>query len=106
MQTGSHVVSSGFYYTKYAKKFSDEEQIRTLAGLFAGLTILISCLGLFGLATFMAESRTKEIGVREVLGASVADVVILLSKEFIKLILISIVIASPIAWIAMKGWLQ
>ncbi|HLX91867.1 MAG TPA: FtsX-like permease family protein [Puia sp.] len=106
MQTGSHVVSSGFYYTKYAKKFSDEEQIRTLAGLFAGLTILISCLGLFGLATFMAESRTKEIGVREVLGASVANITALLARDFVRLVIVAVLIASPIAWWAAEKWLN
>ena len=78
---------------------------RVLA-MFAGLTILIACLGLFGLATFMAEQRTKEIGVRKVLGASVTSIVALLSKDFLKLVLIAIVIASPIAWYAMYRWLQ
>ncbi|HYK47428.1 MAG TPA: ABC transporter permease, partial [Parafilimonas sp.] len=90
----------------YAKKFSDEQQEGTLAALFAGLTIFISCLGLFGLAAYMAESRTKEIGMRKVLGASVTNITALLSKDFIKLVLISIVIASPVAWYAMNNWLQ
>jgi putative ABC transport system permease protein len=68
--------------------------------------LLIACLGLFGLATFTAEQRTKEIGVRKVLGASVGSIVTLLSKDFLKLVLIAIVIASPIAWYAMHRWLQ
>lgn len=90
----------------YAKKFQDEQRISALAGLFAGLTIFISCLGLFGLATYMAENRLKEIGVRKVLGASVANITTLLSKDFLKLVVISIVIASPVAWWAMHNWLE
>jgi len=90
----------------YARKFEDEKRTGTLAGLFAGLTIFISCLGLFGLATYMAEARIKEIGVRKVLGASVTNITALLSKDFIKLVLVSIIIASPIAWLAMHKWLQ
>jgi len=77
-----------------------------LAGLFAGLTIFISCLGLFGLSSFTAENRTKEIGIRKVLGASVLSITQLLSKDFIKLILLSFLIAAPFAWWAMNGWLQ
>jgi putative ABC transport system permease protein len=73
--------------------------------IFAGISIFISCLGLFALAAFMAEQRRKEIGVRKVLGASVGSITTLLSKDFIMLVLISIVIASPIAWYAMNSWL-
>lgn len=90
----------------YAQKFQEEKRIGTLAALFAGLTIFISCLGLFGLATYMAENRIKEIGVRKVLGASVMNITSLLSKDFLKLVLISLVIASPIAWWAMSSWLK
>jgi ABC-type antimicrobial peptide transport system permease subunit len=90
----------------YARKFKEEQQEGTLAALFAGLTIFISCLGLFGLAAYMAENRIKEIGVRKVLGASVAGITILLSKDFIKLVFIAIFIASPIAWFVMNKWLQ
>ena len=79
----------------YAQKFEEEKRTGTLAGLFAGLTIFISCLGLFGLATYMAENRIKEIGVRKVLGASVTSITALLSKDFLKLVIISFVIASP-----------
>jgi ABC-type antimicrobial peptide transport system permease subunit len=89
----------------YAQKFREEQRTGTLAALFAGLTIFISCLGLFGLAAYMAENRIKEIGVRKVLGASVASITALLSKDFIKLVLISILIASPVAWFAMNNWL-
>ncbi len=94
-----------FIDEEYAKKFSDQHLIGTLAGLFAGLTIFISCLGLFGLATYMAESRAKEVGVRKILGASVSNIAALLSKDFVTLVIISIFIASPIAWYFMKQWL-
>ncbi|MEP7141461.1 MAG: ABC transporter permease [Ferruginibacter sp.] len=90
----------------YAKKFDDTQRIATLTALFAGLTIFISCLGLFGLATYMAENRIKEIGVRKVLGASVFNITALLSKEFLALVVISIILASPVAWYAMNSWLQ
>jgi ABC-type antimicrobial peptide transport system permease subunit len=90
----------------YQKKFDDTQRVATLTGLFAGLTIFISCLGLFGLATYMAENRIKEIGVRKVLGASVFNITALLSKEFLVLVIISILIASPIAWYAMHVWLN
>lgn len=94
-----------FYDQEYNKKFQDEKQTGTLAGLFAGLTIFISCLGLLGLATYVAQSRIKEIGVRKVLGANVQGIVTLLSKDFLKLVLVSFLIASPVAWIAMNHWL-
>ena len=89
----------------YAQKFDNEQRQGTLAALFAGLTIFISCLGLFGLATYMAENRIKEIGVRKVLGASVAGIAALLSKEFLTLVIISLIIASPVAWFFMSKWL-
>jgi len=95
-----------FVDESYAAKFKEEKQTATLAALFAGLTIFISCLGLFGLATYMAENRIKEIGVRKVLGASVLNITTLLSKDFLKLVIISLVIASPVAWWAMHKWLQ
>lgn len=90
----------------YAIRFTEEEKSGTLAGIFTALTIFISCLGLFALAAYTAESRTKEIGVRKVLGASVVAISGLLSKDFLKLVLLSFVIASPIAWWAMHSWLQ
>jgi predicted lysophospholipase L1 biosynthesis ABC-type transport system permease subunit len=73
---------------------------------FTVLTILLSCLGLFGLAAYTAEQRTKEIGIRKVLGASVATIVSLLSKDFLKPVFLSILIAAPVAWYVMQGWLQ
>ncbi|WP_315815865.1 ABC transporter permease [Paraflavitalea speifideaquila] len=74
--------------------------------MFASIGILISCLGLFGLATYTAQVKTREIGIRKVLGASVISVTGLLARDFVKLVLIAIVIATPIAWIAMNKWLQ
>ena len=90
----------------YAKKFSDEERIGKLAGFFAVLAIIISCLGLFGLTSFIAEQRIKEIGVRKVLGASVFNLWQLLSKDFIALVFISLIIAAPVAYYFMHNWLQ
>ena len=95
-----------FVDDEYAAKFKAEERTGTLAALFAALTIFISCLGLFGLATYMAENRIKEIGVRKVLGASISGITALLSKDFLKLVMISFVIASPVAWWMMHTWLQ
>lgn len=99
-----------FNYTfvdeNYARKFSAAERTYKLVILFAGLTIFISCLGIFGLATYMAESRTKEIGVRKVLGASVFQITRLLSKEFMLLMFLAFFIASPIAWYVMNKWLE
>ncbi|MBC9929770.1 ABC transporter permease [Chitinophaga qingshengii] len=90
----------------YAGKFGNEQFTGKLAALFAILTIFISCLGLFGLAAFMAESRFKEIGIRKVLGASVSHIVLLLSKDFLQLVIIAVVIASPIAYWISHQWLQ
>jgi ABC-type antimicrobial peptide transport system permease subunit len=95
-----------FVDEEYARKFDDSRRIGTLAGLFAVLTIFISCLGLFGLATYMAENRVKEIGVRKVLGASVAGITALLSRDFLMLVGVSFVVAAPIAWFGMYEWLQ
>lgn len=95
-----------FVDDEYAKKFEGEKQIASLSSLFAGLTIFISCLGLFGLAAYMAENRSKEISIRKVLGASIVGIVKMLSKEFVVLVFIAIVIAIPISWLAMNNWLQ
>ncbi len=88
------------------KLYSREQKTAQLVNTASAIAILISCLGLLGLATFTAEQRTKEIGVRKVLGASITSIIALLSKDFILLILISIVVASPIAWWGMKQWLN
>lgn len=90
----------------YAKKFGEEERIGKLASIFAILAIFISCLGLFGLASFVAEQRIKEIGVRKVLGASIFSLWHLLSNEFLVLVLISLLIAGPTAYFFMNNWLQ
>ena len=95
-----------FVDEEYARKFSDEQLTATLAALFASLTIFISCLGLFGLATYMAENRIKEVGVRKILGASLTNIAALLSKDFVKLVVLAIIIASPIAWYFMQKWLR
>ncbi len=91
---------------EYAKKFSDEQRIGNLASFFTILAIFISCLGLFGLASFVAEQRKKEIGVRKILGASVFSLWRMLSKEFAFLVIISCCIAIPLAWYYLNNWLQ
>ncbi|MGH2563671.1 MAG: FtsX-like permease family protein, partial [Ginsengibacter sp.] len=91
---------------EYAKKFASEERVSSLATFFAIFTIFISCLGLFGLASFTAEQRTKEIGVRKILGASVMNLLGLLSKEFLLLVFISMLISVPISYYFMHSWLQ
>jgi len=95
-----------FVDEEYSHKFTLELLVGKLAGIFAGLAILISCLGLFGLAAYVAEQRTREIGIRKVLGASVSQVWILLSKDFMLLVVISCLIASPVALYFLHGWLQ
>ena len=95
-----------FVDQEYGKKFRSEERTASLARVFTVLAIFISCLGLFGLASFVAEQRTKEIGVRKVLGASVGQLWVLLSKDFITLVIIALGIASPLAYYVMGQWLQ
>jgi ABC-type antimicrobial peptide transport system permease subunit len=103
---GSNPFEFKFVDEEYAKKFSNETRIGNLATFFAILAIFISCLGLFGLASFVTEQRTKEIGVRKVLGASIFNLWRLLSKEFLLLVTIALLIAIPLAWYAMNDWLQ
>ena len=95
-----------FVDQEYALKFSQEERIGKLSGIFAIVAILISCLGLFGLASFVASQRTKEIGIRKVMGASAAAIWQLLSKDFVVLVVISVMIAIPIALYFMNNWLH
>jgi ABC-type antimicrobial peptide transport system permease subunit len=86
--------------------YKSQQGAGRIINCFMVLTILLSCLGLFGLAAYTAEQRTKEIGIRKVLGASVATIAAMLSKDFLKLVLLAIIIASPAAWYVMQGWLQ
>lgn len=95
-----------FADVEFQRKFSMVDMIRKIANVFASLAILISCLGLFGLAAFTAEQRTKEIGIRKVMGANVTNVVVLLSKDFAKLVLIAFAIAGPLSWWLMDKFLQ
>jgi putative ABC transport system permease protein len=98
----------GYHFAdeRYAAKFSQALLIGKLSGIFAALAIFISCLGLFGLAAYVAQQRTKEIGIRKVLGASVTQVWMLLSREFVVLVILSCLIAAPVAFYFMHGWLQ
>lgn len=102
--------ASPFLYTfndeEYARKFTDVERIGDLAGIFATLAIFISCLGLFGLASFVAEQRTKEVGIRKVLGAGLLNLWGLLSKDFVKLAALSLLISIPLAYTGMYYWLR
>ena len=98
--------SHDFVDVEYARKFSDEERIGKLASFFAALAVFISCLGISGLASFVAEQRTKEIGVRKVMGASVVNLWGMLSKDFLWLVAISLLLAMPAAWYLMSNWLE
>ncbi|MEC5142131.1 ABC transporter permease [Chitinophaga sp. 212800010-3] len=95
-----------FLDDNYRESYTAENQISALSRYFAGLAILISCLGLFGLATFTAQRRNKEIGIRKVLGATVGTIVIMLTKDFIKLVIAAIAISIPLAWWATVQWLK
>ena len=98
---------NGFFLDDSIAKFYDQEnQLALVFKIFAVIAIFISCLGLYGLVSFMAVQRTKEVGIRKVLGASVASIVYLFSKEFIVLIIISFIIATPLGWYFMSNWLQ
>jgi hypothetical protein len=102
--------STLFDYTfadkEFGKKFLTEELISKITNIFAGLAIFICCLGLAGLASFTIEKRIKEIGIRKVLGASVSQLLLMISKEFLKLVLLAFVIAVPLTWWAMSNWLE
>jgi len=90
---------------EHAKKFGEAERVGSLAGIFAGLAVFISCLGLFGLSSFVAEQRTKEIGIRKVLGASVTNLWRMLSRDFVVLVVIACVISIPFAYFVLNNWL-
>ena len=102
----AYTFNFNFVDEAFNKKFKTENEVGKLSGIFSVLTVFISCLGLFGLAAFMAERRIKEIGVRKVLGASVSQLWLLLSKDFLLLVIISCVIATPIAFYFISNWLQ
>jgi putative ABC transport system permease protein len=95
-----------FLDKSFEAQYKTDQRTGMLFNVFAGIAIFISCLGLFGLATYTAQVKTKEIGIRKVLGASVAGIVELLSKDFLKLVIIAIVIATPVAWWAINKWLE
>ncbi len=99
-------VEYNFLDDSFNELYKNDQQTSTLISIFAVIAVIISCLGLFGLAAFTAERRSKEIGIRKVLGASVAGITQLLTKDFLKLVVIAIVIASPIAWFTMSKWLE
>jgi putative ABC transport system permease protein len=104
--TSDNPFAYSFLNERFNKMYESEQRVGKLFGIFAGLAVLIACLGLFGLAAFTTIQRTKEIGVRKVLGASVLSIVSLLSKDFVKLVGVAIVIASPLAWYGMNRWLS
>ncbi|HTQ28666.1 MAG TPA: FtsX-like permease family protein, partial [Puia sp.] len=89
----------------YQKQYDAEKRVSVLSGYFAGLAILISCLGLFGLAAFTAQRRQKEISIRKIVGASVSNIFVMLSRDFLLLVIIAMLIAFPLAWWAMNQWL-
>ncbi len=95
-----------FLDQRFDKLYATESRMEKIVGVFAFLAIFIACIGLFGLATFMTEQRRKEVGVRKVLGASVTGIVGLLARDFLKLVLIAVFIASPLAWYCMNRWLS
>lgn len=101
-----HIFSYKFLDEEVREFYEGEKRMSTLISIFTGIAIAIGCLGLFGLATFMANQKTKEVGVRKVLGASVQGIVLLFSKEFVKLIVVGFLIAAPLAWYVMNQWLN
>jgi putative ABC transport system permease protein len=99
-------INYSFMDQDFDAAYRSEQRIGKIFVIFTTLAIVIACLGLFGLAAYAAEQRTKEIGIRKVLGADVSAIVAMLSKDFVKLVLLAIVIASPLAWYLMSKWLQ
>jgi putative ABC transport system permease protein len=104
--TNTEPFDYNFLDEAFDAQYRSEQRLGSIFSIFAALSIFIACLGLFGLSAFMAEKRTKEIGVRKVLGASVYNLASLLSKDFLQLVLIASVIAFPVAWYVMNKWLQ
>ena len=107
-QTFNHGIPFEFRFLddEYQALYVAEQRVATLSRYFAILGIIISCLGLFGLAAFTAHKRQKEIGIRKVVGATAGNVAFMLSKDFLKLVLVSVLIAFPVSWWIMKSWLE
>jgi ABC-type antimicrobial peptide transport system permease subunit len=103
---GNRPFEYSFFDQEIDRIYNQEEQVSQIFGYFASLSIFISCLGLFGLAMFMAEQKTKEIGIRKVLGASFSRIVLMLNREFLKCVLLASIIAWPLGWIVMRNWLN
>ncbi len=95
-----------FLDENFGQMYNAEDKLRSLLGIFTAIAIFVGCLGLFGLAAYTAERRRKEVGIRKVLGASTQGIVLLLSKDFVKLVFISLLVASPVAWYFMNKWLE
>lgn len=104
--TGDSALDYTFLDEDFDRQYRSEQRLGQVLGVFTAIAIVIACLGLFGLAAYIAEQRTKEIGIRKVLGASVGSIIGLLSKDFLKLVAIAIVVAVPLAWYGMNRWLQ
>jgi putative ABC transport system permease protein len=102
----NHIFSYKFLDEEIREFYESDTKMSTMITVFTSIAIFIGCLGLFGLATFMANQKTKEVGVRKVLGASVESIILLFSKEYARLILIGFLFAAPLAWYVMKGWLE
>ena len=104
--TGDSALDYTFLDEDFDRQYRSEQRLGQVLGVFTAIAIVIACLGLFGLAAYIAEQRTKEIGIRKVLGASVGSIIGLLSRDFLKLVAIAIVVAVPLAWYGMNRWLQ
>ena len=104
--TPGYPIEYKFLDENFEQLYTAEDKLKSLLWIFTGIAIFIGCLGLFGLAAYTAERRRKEVGIRKVLGASTESVVLLLSRDFITLVVISLFIASPVAWIFMDKWLE
>lgn len=103
---GSTPFSYNFVDETFDEQYKSDEQAAKIIGYFTILAIIIACMGLFALSSFMAARRTKEIGIRKAMGATSQGIFLLLSKEFLKWVLIAVIIASPVAWIVMNKWLE
>jgi len=104
--TPEYPIEYKFLDENFEQMYKAEDKLKSLLWIFTGIAIFVGCLGLFGLAAYTAERRRKEVGIRKVLGATTQSVVLLLSKDFVKLVAISLLVASPVAWYFMNKWLQ